>query len=142
MQPVTKTAAAAAPSAAAPARETLLVPIDAIVLLLLLLGGEPVRKTGESMVDLAQTRDARARNGYSPRMLRTSPRVASFILFPAIAIAGAGCIKRQAPPPAAVGSTAATTPATAAPAASDVNAPNPVQEAANARIAGLARVDL
>jgi len=74
-------------------------------------------------------------------MLRTSPRFASFFLFPAIAIAGAGCIKRQAPPPAAVGSTAAATPAASAPP-TDVNAPNPVQEAANARIAGLARVDL
>jgi hypothetical protein len=55
------------------------------------------------------------------------------------AAAAAGCIKRTAPPPAAVGSTAATA---GAPAPADTNAPNPVQEAANARIAGLARVDL
>jgi len=35
------------------------MPIDAIDLVL--LAGEPVRKTGEIMVDLAQTRDDRAR---------------------------------------------------------------------------------
>jgi len=59
----------------------------------------------------------------------------------AFAAAGSACIKRTAPPPAAVGSTTtAGAPATAAAPAD--NQPNPVQEAANARIAGLSRVDL
>jgi hypothetical protein len=56
------------------------------------------------------------------------------------ATAGAGCIKRTAPPPAAVGAPAAGAPAAAAAPAD--NQPNPVQEAANARIASLPRVDL
>jgi glycosyl hydrolase family 44 len=56
----------------------------------------------------------------------------------ALAAASAGCIKRTAPPPTAVGSAPA---ATSPPAPAD-NQPNPVQEAANARIAGLPRVDL
>jgi hypothetical protein len=55
------------------------------------------------------------------------------------AAVGAGCIKRTAPPPAAVGAPTPGAPAAAAPAD---NQPNPVQEAANARIAGLPRVDL
>ena len=71
-------------------------------------------------------------------MLRSSHRL--FWLL-ALAAAGAACIKRTAPPPAAVG-TPSTTAAPATAAAPADNQPNPVQEAANARIAGLSRVDL
>jgi len=72
-------------------------------------------------------------------MLRSAPLLTSFSI--AIVIAAPGCIKRTAPPPAAVGSTSAAVPTAGAPA-SDANAPNPIQEAANARIAGMSRVDL
>ncbi|HXU03697.1 MAG TPA: glycoside hydrolase family 44 protein [Polyangia bacterium] len=71
-------------------------------------------------------------------MLRSSRTLHLLFLF---AAAGAGCIKRTAPP-AAVGSPATGTPATGAPAAPADNQPNPVQEAANARIAGMSRTDL
>jgi len=55
--------------------------------------------------------------------------------------AAAACIKRTAaPPPAAVGSAASG--AATAPTPTGDNQPNPVQEAANARIASLPRVDL
>ncbi|HEY7370898.1 MAG TPA: glycoside hydrolase family 44 protein [Polyangia bacterium] len=74
-------------------------------------------------------------------MIRIAPGFRSSILFLTFATIGAGCIKRTAPPPAAVGSAPASTTAAGAPA-TDVNAPNPVQEAANARIASLPRVDL
>src|SRR5262245_14918450 len=63
----------------------------------------------------------------------------------AVIAANAGCIKRPAPPPASVGSPAAAAPgapAAAATPASVDNQPNPVQEAAIARIAGMPRVDL
>jgi hypothetical protein len=61
----------------------------------------------------------------------------------AVIAGNASCIKRSAPPPASVGSPAAATPgAPAASPASIDNQPNPVQEAANARIAGMKRVDL
>jgi hypothetical protein len=68
------------------------------------------------------------------------PRLNFRISLLTVVVASAGCIKRTAPPPAAV-SSAPATPAAAAPAATG-NEPNPVQEAANARIASLARVDL
>jgi len=74
-------------------------------------------------------------------MIRSRPVLTSITCL-AIAIGSAGCIKRTAPPPAAVGSAPATAGTPAAAAAPDVNAPNPIQEAANARIAGLSRVDL
>jgi hypothetical protein len=57
-------------------------------------------------------------------------------------VAGAGCIKRTAPPPAAIGTPSTTTAAAPQSTAFVDNQPNPVQEAANARIAGLPRVDL
>jgi len=72
-------------------------------------------------------------------MLRSTLKLCLLLI---CTVAGAGCIKRTAPPPAAVGATATTGTTTAAPAASDFNQPNPVQEAANARIASLARTDL
>jgi hypothetical protein len=58
----------------------------------------------------------------------------------ACATATAACIKRTAPPPAALGAPGAT--AATAPTPVSDNQPNPVQEAANARIANLPRVDL
>jgi hypothetical protein len=54
--------------------------------------------------------------------------------FVALALASAACIKRTAPPPGA--------PATAAAAAPEPARPSAAVEAANARIAGVARVDL
>src|SRR4051812_32159537 len=72
-------------------------------------------------------------------MLRLNHRLCLLVT---VAAAIAGCIKRTAPPPAAVGSPAAATTATATATATADNQPNPVQEAANARIANLPRVDL
>ena len=62
------------------------------------------------------------------------------MLLVCVTAAAAACIKRTAPPPAAVGS--ATSAAATAPTPTADNQPNPVQEAANARIASLPRVDL
>jgi hypothetical protein len=58
----------------------------------------------------------------------------------ACVVASAACIRRTAPPPTAISAGAAS----AAPAPTPVgdNQPNPVQEAANARIANMPRVDL
>jgi Glycoside hydrolase family 44 len=66
------------------------------------------------------------------------------ILLLLVVAASGGCIKRTAPPasasaPAAPGAAPA---AAAAPPVEDYTKPNPVQEAANARIAGMARTDL
>src|SRR5690349_9695058 len=59
------------------------------------------------------------------RMLRSTHRLCLLV---AVAAGVAGCIKRTAPPPAAVGSpTAAASPTTPAPGPAD-NQPNPVQE--------------
>ena len=67
-------------------------------------------------------------------------RLNYWICTAAVIATSAGCIKRTAPPPSAVGSAPAAAPA-GPPVAAD-NQPNPVQEAANARIASLPRVDL
>jgi hypothetical protein len=56
--------------------------------------------------------------------------------------AGASCIKPVAPPATAVSAPTTTGAPPAAAASSADNQPNPFQEAANARIAGLPRVDL
>src|SRR4029078_5076027 len=74
-----------------------------------------------------------------PRMLRSTLKLCLLLICTA---GGAGCIKRTAPPPGTVATTATTGTTTAAPAAPDYNAPNPVQEAAHARIGSLARTDL
>jgi hypothetical protein len=76
-------------------------------------------------------------------MLRSARKLCGLSFsFLCVALAGAACIKRP-PPPTAVGAPGTGAPATGAatPAPND-NAPNPIQEAANARIAGLPRVDL
>jgi hypothetical protein len=67
--------------------------------------------------------------------VRPSPRLFAAVSI-AVAVNSAGCIKRTAPPPTTAGPVVAAKPAV------DDSKPNPAQEAANARIAGLARVDL
>ena len=64
-----------------------------------------------------------------------------FSLLLACVAASATCIKRTAPPPAAIGAGAASATPAPAPVGGD-NQPNPIQEAANARIANMPRVDL
>jgi len=61
----------------------------------------------------------------------------SLALSLAAVVASTACIKRTAPPPAAVGTTTATSGGAAAAPQSTAfvdNQPNPVQEAANARV--------
>src|SRR4051812_35496047 len=65
-----------------------------------------------------------------------------FSLLLACVAAGGSCIRPVAPPPAPVRAPAATGAPPAAAASAAANQPNPFQEAANARIAGVPRVDL
>src|SRR4051812_34340073 len=129
MQPATKIVAPAMGSA----REIL----DRIDDLLTFVPGENTAALSSIWRETRRIASAR-----EPATLGRMPRfIDRLCLLAALAAGVAGCIKRTAPPPVAVGTpTTAAAAAATAPAAD--NQPNPVQEAANARIANLPRVDL